>query len=55
MATLAPCAWVPGKAEGAAAFYLAAFRRAGQPAEIHGRMRMGAEGTLIAVTVALAG
>jgi predicted 3-demethylubiquinone-9 3-methyltransferase (glyoxalase superfamily) len=55
MATLAPCVWVPGKAEDAAAFYLAAFRRAGQPAEIRGRMQMGAEGALIAVTVMLAG
>jgi predicted 3-demethylubiquinone-9 3-methyltransferase (glyoxalase superfamily) len=55
MATLAPCVWIPGHAEEAAAFYLAAFRRAGQPAEIRGRMRMGAEGALIAVTVVLAG
>jgi predicted 3-demethylubiquinone-9 3-methyltransferase (glyoxalase superfamily) len=55
MATLAPCVWIPGHAEEAAAFYLAAFRRAGQPAEIRGRMRMGAEGGLVAVTVELAG
>ena len=55
MATLAPCVWIPGRAEEAAAFYLAAFRRAGQPAEIRGRMQMGAEGALIAVTVMLAG
>ena len=55
MATLAPCVWVPGQAEDAAAFYLAAFQRAGQPAEIRSRMRMGAEGALIAVTVVLAG
>ena len=55
MATLAPCVWIPGRAEEAAAFYLAAFQRAGQPAEIRGRMRMGAEGGLIAVTVVLAG
>ena len=55
MATLAPCVWIPGQAEEAAAFYLAAFQRAGQPAEIRGRMRMGAEGALIAVTVVLAG
>lgn len=55
MATLAPCVWIPGRAEEAAAFYLAAFRRAGQPAEILGRMRMGTEGALIAVTVELAG
>ena len=55
MATLAPCVWIPGRAEEAAAFYLAAFQRAGQPAEIRGRMRMGAEGALIAVTVVLAG
>jgi two-component system sensor histidine kinase QseC len=55
MATLAPCVWIPGKAEEAAAFYLAAFQRAGQPAEIRSRMRMGAEGGLVAVTVVLAG
>jgi len=55
MATLAPCVWIPGKAEEAAAFYLTAFQRAGQPAEIRSRMRMGAEGGLVAVTVALAG
>ena len=55
MATLAPCVWIPGRAEEAAAFYLDAFRRAGQPAEILDRMRMGAEGALIAVTVRLAG
>ncbi|MDO9708449.1 VOC family protein [Paracraurococcus lichenis] len=55
MATLAPCIWVPGQAEEAAGFYLAAFRAAGQPAERRGEMRMGAEGALIAVTVALAG
>jgi len=55
MATLAPCVWTPGHAEEAAAFYIAAFQHAGQPAEIRGRMRMGAEGALIAVTVVLAG
>jgi predicted 3-demethylubiquinone-9 3-methyltransferase (glyoxalase superfamily) len=28
MATLAPCVWLPGQAEAAADFYLAAFRAA---------------------------
>lgn len=55
MATLAPCVWVPGRAEEAAAFYLDAFRTAGQSAERRGEMRMGAAGALVAVTVALAG
>src|SRR5690349_8906469 len=55
MAMIAPCFWLPGRAEEAAAFYLDAFRRAGQPAERRGEMRMGAEGALVAVTVVLAG
>ena len=55
MAAIAPCFWLPGRAEEAAAFYLDAFRRAGQPAERRGEMRMGAEGALVAVTVVLAG
>jgi predicted 3-demethylubiquinone-9 3-methyltransferase (glyoxalase superfamily) len=55
MATLAPCIWIPERAEEAAVFYLSAFRAAGQPAERRGEMRMGAEGSLIAVVVDLAG
>lgn len=55
MATLAPCVWIPGRAGEAAAFYIDAFRAAGQAAERRGEMRMGAEGVLIAVTVVLAG
>ncbi|TPG47303.1 VOC family protein [Roseomonas nepalensis] len=44
MGGIATCLWLDGRAEEAAAFYVAAFRRAGRAAEAGPPLRQGAEG-----------